>query len=111
MPFKGLDLNLLVVLDALLTEKNITHAGEKIHLSQSAASWSLARLRYFFGDQILVLCGNKMALTPFAETLIEPLRTILANTEALAGRTASFDPATSTRSFTLNMSDISTTFF
>jgi LysR family nod box-dependent transcriptional activator len=111
MHLKGLDLNLLVVLDAVLAEKNITRAGQKIYLSQSATSGALSRLRDFFGDQILVPCGHKMVLTPFAETLIQPVHEILETSEALVGRTASFDPATSTRSFTLNMSDITATFF
>jgi LysR family transcriptional regulator, nod-box dependent transcriptional activator len=111
MQLKGLDLNLIVVLDALLTEKNITHAGDKIYLSQSATSGALARLRYFFGDQILVPSGNKMVLTPFAETLVGPVREILTATQGLVGRTAAFDPATSTRAFVLNLSDISATVF
>lgn len=49
MDLRGLDLNLLVVLDALLTEKNVTRAGQRIHMSQSATSGDLARLRVFFG--------------------------------------------------------------
>ena len=111
MHLKGLDLNLLVVLDALLSEKSTTRAGQKIYLSQSATSGALARLRDFFGDQILVPSGQKMMLTPFAETLVDPVREILSTTEALIGRTSKFDPATSTRKFVLNMSDISATVF
>ena len=50
MNLRGLDLNLLVVMDALLTERSTTRAGERIHLSQSAVSGALARLRHFFSD-------------------------------------------------------------
>jgi hypothetical protein len=75
MDFKGLDLNLLIALDVLLQEKNITHTGERIHLSQSATSSALARLRSFFSDELLVQIGHKMVLTPLAEDLIKPKET------------------------------------
>ena len=107
MHFKGLDLNLLVVLDVLLTEKNTTRAGERLYISQSAVSGALSRIRDYFGDQILVPCGQKMVLTSFAERLVNPVHDILKTTEALISSTTSFDPATSTRSFSLNMSDVS----
>ena len=71
MDLAGLDLNLLVVLDALFTEKNVTRAGARIHLSQSATSAALARLRQFFGDELLVPVGHKMLLTPKAMELEE----------------------------------------
>jgi len=106
MHFKGLDLNLLVVLDVLLTEKNTTRAGERLYISQSAVSGALSRLRDYFGDQILVPSGQKMVLTSFAERLVQPVHDILKTTEALISSTTSFDPASSTRCFTLNMSDI-----
>ncbi len=67
MHYKGLDLNLLVVLDTLLAERNITRTGERIHLSQSATSGALARLREFFDDPLLAPVGNKMVPTPLAE--------------------------------------------
>jgi DNA-binding transcriptional LysR family regulator len=111
MHLKGLDLNLLVVLDALLTEKSTTRAGQRVYLSQSATSGALARLRDFFGDQILVPCGQKMVLTPFAQTLTQPVRDILANADALISKTRNFDPATSTRLFVLNMSENTATLF
>jgi len=111
MHLKGLDLNLLVVLDALLKEKSITRAGQKVYLSQSATSGALSRLRDFFGDQLLVPSGQKMVLTPFAETLVNPVKDILTTAEAMIGRTAAFDPTTSTRSFIINMSDVSATVF
>jgi DNA-binding transcriptional LysR family regulator len=77
MRFNGLDLNLLVALDALLTEKSVTAAGARIHLSQSAVSCALARLREHLNDQLLVSVGRKMVLTPFAEELAPQVREIL----------------------------------
>lgn len=111
MHLKGLDLNLLVVLDALLIEKSTTRAGQRIFLSQSATSGALARLRDYFGDQILVSNGARMVLTPFGESLVEPVREILSTTERLINKTGRFDPATSTRSFVLNLSDVTATLF
>ncbi len=109
MHFKGLDLNLLVVLDALLTEKNTTKAGQRIYLSQPATSGALSRLREFFGDQLLMQSGQKMVLTPLAEGLIEPVRELLKEAEAIINVNAAFTPGSSTRTFRLNMSDYSAT--
>ncbi len=106
MHFKGFDLNLLVVLDALFVEKNITRTGERIHLSQSATSGALARLREFFSDELLVQVGNKkMALTPLAEELAQPVREALLQAEQILHRVPVFNPKTSTRNFRLMMSD------
>ena len=66
MNVRGLDLNLLVAMDALLTERSTTRAGERIYLSQSAMSGALARLRAFFDDELLIQVGQRMVLTPLA---------------------------------------------
>lgn len=105
MQFRGLDLNLLVVLDALLTEQNTTRAGELVFLGQSATSAALARLREFFGDPLLVRSGQKMVLTPLAQELVEPVRSVLRQTESIANYNLRFDAKTSNRVFKLNMSD------
>lgn len=106
MHFKGLDLNLLVVLDALLTDRSATRAGERLYLSQSATSGALARLRDFFGDPLLIRgTQNKMVLTPLAEGLAQPIRRMLLQAEDILAYNATFDPATSTRRFRLNMGD------
>ena len=86
MHFGGLDLNLLMVLDALFVEKNVTRAGERIHLSQSATSGALSRLREYFKDDLLVHVGRRMVLTPLAEELAQPVRELLQQTEALRVR-------------------------
>src|SRR6476469_8001729 len=95
------DLNLLVTLDALLTEKNVTRAGMRMNLSQSAMSGALARLRDFFQDELLVPMGRTMVLTPLAEDLIQPVRDVLLQIQATIATKPHFEPATSTRHFTL----------
>src|ERR1022692_467906 len=105
MHYKGLDLNLLIVLDALFAEKNITRTGERIHLSQSATSGALARLRDYFNDDLLTQIGNKMVLTPLAEDLAQPVRAILQQVDLVVNRVPNFNPAASTRNFRLMMSD------
>ncbi|HEY4363072.1 MAG TPA: LysR family transcriptional regulator [Bryobacteraceae bacterium] len=105
MHFRGLDLNLLVVLDTLITERSISRTGEKIHLSQPATSGALARLREYFKDDLLVPLGRKMILTPLAEELAHPVRQVLLQTEAIIHRNPAFSPATSDRAFRLVMSD------
>jgi LysR family transcriptional regulator, nod-box dependent transcriptional activator len=105
MHFKGLDLNLLVVLDALSTDKNTRKAGERIFLGQPGTSMALARLREYFGDPLLVRSGQKMVLTPLAEGLVEPVRQMLAQCENIASYNTSFHPESSKRNFRLNMGD------
>lgn len=97
MRFKNLDLNLLVALDLLLKERNISRAAEKLHITQSAMSNALARLRDYFGDELLVQVGRRMELTPRAELLREPVRDILVRIESSVTATPRFDPAESDR--------------
>jgi LysR family transcriptional regulator, nod-box dependent transcriptional activator len=105
MDFSGLDLNLLVALDVLFAEKSVSRAGERLHLSQSATSGALARLRGAFHDPLLVQVGRKMVLTPLGEGLVEPVREFLLKAEAIINANPVFDPATSTRKFRMMMSD------
>jgi len=111
MKLSQFDLNLLVALDALLTEKNVTHAGMRIHLSQSATSAALARLRSFFQDQLLVPVGGKMVLTPMAKRLVKPVRSLLLQAQATIAMKAQFDPAHSRRHFSVAVSDYVATVF
>jgi LysR family transcriptional regulator, nod-box dependent transcriptional activator len=111
MDFSQFDLNLLVTLDALLTEKNVTHAGVRVHLSQSATSGALARLREFFHDDLLVPVGRKMVLTPLAGDLVRPVRDILLQMQATVTMRPKFDPASSDQHFSLALSDYVTTIF
>jgi LysR family nod box-dependent transcriptional activator len=95
------DLNLLVALDALLTERNVTRAGNRLNLSQAAMSGALARLRHYFHDELLVPVGRQMALTPVAEGLVEPVRDILLRIRGTLGSKPQFDPLTATRHMSL----------
>jgi len=105
MNFRGLDLNLLVAMDALLSERSITRAGERIFLSQSAMSGALARLRAFFDDELLIQVGQRMVLTPLAEDLVNPVREALLGIEKVVNKDQVFDPASSSRRFRVMLSD------
>ncbi|MCC7098334.1 MAG: LysR family transcriptional regulator [Rubrivivax sp.] len=105
MRFNGLDLNLLVALDTLLAEGGVTRAAVRMHLSQSAMSGALARLREHFGDELFVPVGRKVVRTPLAEALAAPVRDILMRIDAAMAQRPAFDPATSTRRFVIAASD------
>ena len=105
MRFEKLDLNLLVALDALLSERNITRAAEKVHLSQSAMSNALGRLRDFFGDPLLVQVQRHMELTPRAQALHDPVRDVLVRIRLTIAAAPTFDPARSDRSLRIFASD------
>ncbi|HDR8971897.1 LysR family transcriptional regulator [Burkholderia vietnamiensis] len=109
MRFNKLDLNLLVALDALLSEQNISRAAEKIHLSQSATSNALARLREYFDDELLVQVGRKMEPTPRAEALKDAVRDILVRVDATVTAQPEFVPAQACRLFRLFVSDYTMT--
>lgn len=111
MHLAGLDLNLLVVLDALFKEKNVTRAGKRIHLSQSATSAALRRLREFFGDELLIPVGRKMIITPKGMELEEKVRDLILQADAVTRNKTAFDPATASRRFQLMMSDYPATVF
>jgi LysR family transcriptional regulator, nod-box dependent transcriptional activator len=99
------DLNLLVALDALLRERNVTRAGQRIGLSQPAMSGTLARLRDLFHDDLLVRVGRNLELTPLAQELGEPLRQCIERIEDMMDHRRSFSPARESRSFTVAASD------
>ena len=107
MRFKKLDLNLLVALDALLTEKNVTRAGERVFLSQSTMSNALSRLRQYFDDDLLVQVGGRMELTPRAALLHDAVRDVLVRIDTTIAAKPAFDPTESEREFTLFVSDYS----
>jgi len=101
----SIDLNLLVTLAAILEERNLTRAGEKTSMSQPAMSGALARLRSHFGDELLIRDGRQFQLTPFAERLLPDVRAALAQVERTLDARQPFDPATSSRTFSLVLSD------
>lgn len=105
MNLKSLDLNLLVALDALLREANVSRAAMRIGLSQPAASHALQRLRNLIGDPLLVRNGARMELTPRAVGLRAPLAQTLEQVRGLFVPDA-FDAARSEREFRLMMPDL-----
>ena len=105
MRFNRLDLNLLVALDALLTDRSITKASERLNLSPSATSNALARLREYFDDELLVQVGRRMEPTPRAESLREAVRDVLVRVDSTIAIQPEFDPSTSDRVFRIFVSD------
>ncbi|MDN2658619.1 MULTISPECIES: LysR substrate-binding domain-containing protein [Neptunomonas] len=108
MRFKGLDLNLLVALDALISERNITRAGERIHLSQSGMSSAVSRLRQYFNDELFVLVGRDLVPTPLAESLSKSVRRILIDMENTIINKPQFDPKTDDRCYRVIASELTT---
>jgi DNA-binding transcriptional LysR family regulator len=100
-----LDLNLIVVLHALLQERNVTRAGERVGLSQPATSAALARLRRHFDNQLLERVGSHYELTPLAQGLQAELGETVERLTRLLTAQPHFDPATTTRRFTVQCSD------
>ncbi|WP_236196750.1 LysR family transcriptional regulator [Pseudomonas glycinae] len=101
---RRIDLNLLVILDALLSEQHVTRAAERLHLSQPAVSHALARLRDLLGDPLLVRAGSGLVPTARALELAAPLAETLAQVQSLLAPNT-FDPASARRTFRLAMSD------
>jgi DNA-binding transcriptional LysR family regulator len=99
------DLNLLVAFDALMAERNVTRAAERMHVGQPAMSASLARLRKLFNDPLLVREGRALVPTPVAESLVAPVRQALTIVEGALGSRRSFEPAEESRTFTILASD------
>jgi len=93
MDTKRLDLNLLVTLEALLAEQNVTRAARRLHLSQPAVSAQLVRLRDLFGDPLLIPAQRGMTSTAKADELLAPLRSALDQVRATVGQHGHFDPA------------------
>jgi DNA-binding transcriptional LysR family regulator len=101
----SLDLNLLVALRALLTERHVTRAARHIGLTQPAMSHALARLRAATGDAILVRTPAGMRPTPRAEAMAEPLERALVDISRVLARPEPFDPTTSERRFVVATND------
>jgi DNA-binding transcriptional LysR family regulator len=105
MDMAGIDLNLLIVFDALMQERNVTRAGQRVGLSQPATSAALSRLRYLFEDELLVKTSSGMEPTPKALQLAETLRSPLLQIQVALTEQDQFIPETSDRIFRLGMSD------
>ncbi|MEE3652938.1 MULTISPECIES: LysR family transcriptional regulator [unclassified Brenneria] len=104
---RQLDLNLLLTLDVLLTEHNVTRAAQRLHLSQPTVSVQLAKLRAFFNDPLLLPGARGMQPTARADTLREPLRKALASLELAVLPASPFNPALATNTWNIAASDYS----
>lgn len=107
MHFDKLDLNLIVVLDALIEAKSVSGAARRLHLTQPTVSGSLSRLRRYFEDDLLVQSGRTMLLTTKAKELADPVRRILVQIRSDITRPSGFDPSISDRRFSIAASDYS----
>ena len=101
MRFRNLDLNLIVYLDALLTEGSVSRAADRVHISQSAMSDALARLRDYFQDRLFVQVGRSMVPTPLAASLLQPARDILLQVDSIASTNVQFEPRSSRRTISI----------
>lgn len=106
MNIGSLDLNLLVVFDAILRERSITLAASRIGLSQPAMSNALARLRHTLNDPLFVRTSHGMEPTPYAEQIAGPISRACESIENALRVGSTFDPASSSRTFTFYMTDI-----
>jgi LysR family transcriptional regulator, nod-box dependent transcriptional activator len=105
MQFSHFDLNLLRSLDALLAERNVTRASERLFVTQQAMSGALRRLREHFENELLVRVGRQMELTPLARSLALPVRDALLKVESALNTQPSFDPRTAKGTVRVAMSD------
>jgi DNA-binding transcriptional LysR family regulator len=104
MNLRSLDLNLLLVFEAILREGSVARAAERLHLSQPATSHALSRLRHRLKDQLFVRTPTGMSPTPRAERLARPVRRALDELQ-LALEPDIFSPATAERSFVVALNN------
>ncbi|MBC8749181.1 MULTISPECIES: LysR family transcriptional regulator [Paraburkholderia] len=102
---RRLDLNLLVTLDVLLEEHNVTRAAERLNFSQPSVSVHLAKLRDVFGDPLLLPGPRGMRPTAKAQALREPLREALDALQRAVAPTSPFDPAAATQTWRIAATD------
>src|SRR6476661_3474632 len=99
------NLNLLLALDGLLSQRSVTAAAKQVRVTPSAMSHSLSELRGLLDDPLLVRSGRGMVLTPRAEALVSPLHTLLKDAERLLRGGGAFEPATASRRFVIAAPD------
>jgi DNA-binding transcriptional LysR family regulator len=105
MELGRIDLNLLIALDALLSERNVSRAAKRLGITQSATSVQLRRLRGVFDDELLVRVGREYHPTPLAEHLIEPLTETLRSIEQMVAYRPDFEPHRERRVFRIGTND------
>ena len=109
MALGGIDLNLLVVLQALLEEGNVTRAGARLGMPQPAVSNALARLRRHYRDELLVRAGNGYELTPLARSLLPSVQESTRHIGRTFSPSLAGQPMIGNRTFTISLSDYSMT--
>jgi DNA-binding transcriptional LysR family regulator len=107
----SIDLNLLSVFQEVYRERQISAAARRLGLTQSAVSNALARLRKTFGDELFVRTAHGMQPTPLAQQMAEPIGAAMAQVALALSQRSRFDPGTSTRRFTLAMTDVGEVYF
>jgi DNA-binding transcriptional LysR family regulator len=105
MDFHGIDLNLLVAFDALMSERNVTRAAGQVGVSQPAMSAALSRLRMLFADPLFLRSGAGLLPTPRARDLAEPIAQALRQIESTLVRKPEFVPSKASLTFKLGLSD------
>lgn len=111
MNLRDIDMNLLVIFHQLLLDRNVSAAADKLDLTQPAVSNALKRLRTLLKDELFTRTSRGMEPTPFAMQLSEPVGYALNALQNALSQCSDFDPLTSTRTFTLAMSDIGDVYF
>jgi DNA-binding transcriptional LysR family regulator len=106
LDLNAIDLNLLPKFRALYQQRNVSEAGRELHLTQSALSNALARMRAIFGDELFVRTASAMEPTPFAHAIAGPIERALANLEGEFARVKAFEPEHSSRTFKIAMTQL-----
>src|ERR1700675_4967551 len=99
MNLNTVDLTLLVVFDALVSERNVSRAAERLGVTQPAVSHALKRLRHLFKDDLLTRCPNGIEATGRALSLYPGVQSVLAEVQSIVSTGPVFDPATTSHTF------------
>ena len=105
----NIDLNLFLVLDAIVSEGGVTQAARRLNLTQPAVSHALARLRAAFDDPLFVRQGRALVPTPLARSIVGPARQAISTLQATLTGAAGFQPSSTRQSFTIGMRDLTET--
>ncbi|WP_175687562.1 LysR family transcriptional regulator [Burkholderia multivorans] len=111
MELQDIDLNLLVVFNELLRQRRVSAVASSLGISQPAISNALSRLRKALGDELFLRTSKGMVPTPFAESLAEPIGYALGTIHSTLNVTSEFNPASTSRDFTIAMTDIGEIYF
>ena len=104
MHIRSVDLNLLPILTAVVEDRSVTVAADKLGMTQSAVSQALSRMRKLWKDPLLVRTGRGMQPTPYALELTRKFRPALESLTAALAKPAPFDPVQASRTYTISIS-------